>query len=125
MRTSLRREGVSAATAACLFALVQGCAMQPTQTQRAPSYASTDSASSDPAPRRSQARRRNRVGRRRMVTWVNPYFRTVTSTSEGSVTVEGNTIHYHAVDGTADRASEGLERCGGQIRRASSVPART
>ena len=29
----------------------------------------------------------------------NPYFRTVTSTSEGAVTVEGNTIHYHAVAG--------------------------
>ena len=29
----------------------------------------------------------------------NPYFNTVTSTTEGSVTVEGNTIHYHAVAG--------------------------
>ncbi len=29
----------------------------------------------------------------------NPYFRTVTSTSEGTVTVEGKTIHYHAVAG--------------------------
>src|SRR6185312_9613542 len=29
----------------------------------------------------------------------NPYFRTTTSTSEGSVSVEGNTIHYHAVAG--------------------------
>ena len=29
----------------------------------------------------------------------NPYFRTVTSTSSGTVTVEGKTIHYHAVAG--------------------------
>ena len=29
----------------------------------------------------------------------NPYFRTVTSTTEGTVTVEGKTIHYHAVAG--------------------------
>ena len=72
--------------------------MQPSQTQSATGYTSTDSGSSDPAspdPKPSgKARWANAHGH-----VGNPYFRTVTSTSEGSVTVEGNTIHYHAVAG--------------------------
>ncbi len=98
MRTTLLTKGISAAAAACAFAVVQGCAMQPTQTQTAPDYASSSSASSDsgvadpkPAGQSRWAKAHGHDG--------NPYFRTVTSTSEGSVTVEGNTIHYHAVAG--------------------------
>ncbi|HEY6517697.1 MAG TPA: hypothetical protein VIY50_16260, partial [Steroidobacteraceae bacterium] len=49
MRTSVVAKSVFATTAACLFALVQGCAMQPSQTQSATGYTSTDSGSSDPA----------------------------------------------------------------------------
>ena len=100
IRTSLLSKGVSATAAACVFALVQGCALQPTQTQtQAPSsYISSDSGSSDsgaadpkPAGQPHWAKAHGHEG--------NPYFRTATSTSEGSVTVEGNTIHYHAVAG--------------------------
>jgi carboxypeptidase C (cathepsin A) len=77
MRAPFVTRGVAAAAAACLFAVVQGCAIQPTQTQT--------SVPADPKPARQSEG--------------NPYFRTATSTTEGSVTVEGNTIHYHAVAG--------------------------
>jgi carboxypeptidase C (cathepsin A) len=98
IRTTLLAKGIPAAAAACLFALVQGCALQPAQTQSATGYTSSDSGSSDPAspdPKPSgKPRWANAHGH-----MGNPYFRTVTSTSEGAVTVEGNTIHYHAVSG--------------------------
>ena len=97
-RTALLTKGISATAAACVFALVQGCAMQPTQTQASTGYVSSDSGSGDsgaaeqtPTERSRWARAQGHKG--------NPYFRTATSTSEGSVTVEGNTIHYHAVAG--------------------------
>ena len=101
-RKALLTKGISAAVAACLFAAVQGCATQPAQTQTSSDYASSDSASTDSAStagstdhksteRPHEAKHRDHE--------VNPYFRTATSTSEGSVTVEGNTIHYHAVAG--------------------------
>ncbi|HEY1890005.1 MAG TPA: hypothetical protein VGG63_06335 [Steroidobacteraceae bacterium] len=98
MRTSLVAKSVSAAIAACVFALIQGCAMQPTQTQGAPGYASSDSAASDPAPADPKPAGKSRWAKAHGHMG-NPYFRTVTSTSEGSVDVEGNTIHYHAVTG--------------------------
>jgi carboxypeptidase C (cathepsin A) len=106
MRKALLTRGVSAAVAACLFAVVQGCATQPTQTPGSSDYAaSSDSASSDSASsgsasaddmsaEGSHGARHGHQGHK-----VNPYFRTATRTSEGSVTVEGNTIHYHAVAG--------------------------
>jgi carboxypeptidase C (cathepsin A) len=89
MRATLVTRGISTAAAACLFAVVQGCAIQPTQTQTSPGYASSDSGSSDPAAADPKP-----AGQPH-----NPYFRTATSTTAGSVTVEGNTIHYHAVAG--------------------------
>ena len=98
MRMTPIVKSLSAAAAACLFALVQGCAMQPTQqSQTASDYTSSSSGSSDPAgdPKPAGhnrwAKAHARMG--------NPYFRTVTSTSAGMVTVEGNAIHYHAVTG--------------------------
>src|ERR1700741_4055984 len=98
VRPPLPRKGVSATAAACVFALVQGCALQPAQPQASSSYVSSDSGSSDsgaaaskPAGQPQWAKGHGHEG--------NPYFRTATSTSEGSVTVEGNTIHYHAVAG--------------------------
>ena len=97
-RKALVTKGISAAAAACLFAVIQGCAIQPAQTQSSNDYAPSDSASADsgaadqkPAERSRWAKAHGHKG--------NPYFRTVTSTTEGSVTVEGNTIHYHAVTG--------------------------
>jgi carboxypeptidase C (cathepsin A) len=98
----MNTKGITAAAAACLFALVQGCALQPTQNQSSPAdtsadIAATDSGSTDAgvahnaSPRRSSWSKAHHEG--------NPYFRTTASTSEGAVTVEGNTIHYHAVAG--------------------------
>ncbi len=98
MRATLLTKGIAAAAAACVFALVQGCATQPTQTQTSPDYASSDSGPSDPAPADPQPAGKSR--------WAkahghesNAYFRTITSTTAGTVTVEGNAIHYHAVAG--------------------------
>jgi carboxypeptidase C (cathepsin A) len=94
------RKSISAVAAASLFALVQGCALQPPQNQQSAGYASTDTSAADsgtadqmssdhgPAAKKAHGQHEG-----------NPYFRTVTSTTEGSVTVEGNTIHYHAVAG--------------------------
>jgi carboxypeptidase C (cathepsin A) len=100
MSGNLVRKGIPAAAAASLFALVQGCAMQPSQNQPSADYAagstsSTDSGtggqmSGDPGPAAKKGDEHH-AG--------NPYFRTATSTTEGSVTVEGNAIHYHAVAG--------------------------
>jgi len=97
VRSKLIMQGISAVAAASLFALVQGCATQPTQNQTSNGYAQVDppagdSAFSDPPPAdHGQGKHHHQKG--------SPYFRTVTSTTEGSVTVEGNTIHYHAVAG--------------------------
>src|SRR6185437_3520015 len=103
-RKALLAKGISAAVAACLFAVVQGCATQPAQTQGPSDYAaSSDSASADSASADSAASDNSSTeeshGSKHHRHKVNPYFRTLTSTSEGSVTVEGNTIHYHAVAG--------------------------
>ena len=98
MRQTLIRNSIFAATAASLFALVQGCAMQPTQTQSSTDYATSDSPSADSGAADHKSAERTR--------WAkdhghggNPYFRTAASTTAGSVTVEGNAIHYHAVAG--------------------------
>jgi carboxypeptidase C (cathepsin A) len=97
MRQTLLTKGISAAAAACLFALVQGCATAPTQATASNGYLQADPPASDsgsidpPADHRHGGQHPPHKG--------NRYFRTVTSTTEGSVTVEGNTIHYHAVAG--------------------------
>ena len=108
MRKTLVARGISTAAAACLFAVVQGCATQPTQTQNSSDYASSDSASTDsgsmdsastdsaPDDHKSTGKSHWEKGHGHKV---NPYFRTATSTTEGSVTVAGSTIHYHAVTG--------------------------
>ncbi len=101
-RQALVSRGVAAAMAACLFAVVQGCATQPAQTQTSSDYAPSDSGSTGSASTDSlSADDRSAEGSHgaKHGHEVNPYFRTATSTSEGSVTVEGNTIHYHAVAG--------------------------
>ena len=103
MRQALIKKGISAAAAASLLALVQGCAMQPAQTQSATDYAPTDSAAADSAVADSATADHKSSERTR---WAkahdhkrNPYFHTATSTTAGSVTVDGNAIHYHAVAG--------------------------
>jgi len=103
IRQALIKKGISAAAAASLFALVQGCAMQPTQTQSSTDYAPSDSASTDSGSTDSGTADQKSTKRS---DWAkshghkgNLYFRTATSTTAGSVTVEGNAIHYHAVAG--------------------------
>ncbi|MGH8319666.1 MAG: S10 family peptidase [Steroidobacteraceae bacterium] len=103
MRQTLLTKAITAAAAACVFGLIQGCAMQPTQNQPSNDSVQANSGSTDFDSTDSAAADPKSTGRSR---WAkahghkgNPYFRTVTSTSEGSVTVEGNTIHYHAVAG--------------------------
>jgi carboxypeptidase C (cathepsin A) len=94
-------KGICAVAAASCFALVQGCALQPSRNQAAGAngYAQTDppagdGAATDPPgdppgnPRAEGQHHRH-----------NPYFRTVSSTTSGTVSVEGNAIHYHAVAG--------------------------
>jgi carboxypeptidase C (cathepsin A) len=88
-------KALPAVAAASLFALV-GCALQPQQNRQSTDNASTDtamtdSAATDPTPDQKKTHGYPHEG--------NPYFRTATSTTAGSVTVEGNTIHYHAVAG--------------------------
>ena len=108
IRKALVIKSISAAAAACLFAVVQGCATQPTQTQSSNDYAPSDSASTDTAMTDSESTEASSTdnkagGHSRWATAHdhkgNAYFRTVTSTTEGSVSVEGNAIHYHAVAG--------------------------
>ena len=92
-------KGISAATAACLFAVMQGCATQPPQEQASTDYAQANSSGSDTGNAghaSAEQRPRTDVGHHHTA---SPYFRTVTSTTEGSVDVEGRTIHYHAVAG--------------------------
>ena len=99
----MNARSITTAAAACLFVLVQGCAMQPTQNQSSSGDTSSDTAATDSASTDAGAANDNASPTR--AKWTkghhegNPYFRTATSTSEGSVTVEGNTIHYHAVAG--------------------------
>jgi carboxypeptidase C (cathepsin A) len=81
-------KGIAAVAGALLFALVQGCAIQPSQNQQPTDNASTDPVSTDTPAKKAHGDHET-----------NPYYRTATSTTEGSVTVEGNTIHYHAVAG--------------------------
>ena len=105
-RTRLMKKGISAIAAASLFALVQGCAVQPTQSSPSstdysqPDPPAADSASTDSASTDGMHDKHDSDAKR---DWhhhgMNPYFRTATSTTEGSVSVEGNTIHYHAVAG--------------------------
>ena len=95
MTMSMSMKGISAVAAATLFALVQGCAIQPPQNQQAADNVSTD----NPSTETSATDSRTTANKAHRHHDTNPYFRTVTSTTEGSVTVEGNTIHYHAVAG--------------------------
>ena len=100
LRSKLVMKGISAVAAASLFALVQGCATLPSKSQSSADYApadtaaadsgTTDQASSDQGSDAKNGHRHHEG---------NPYFRTLASTSPGSVSVEGNTINYHAVTG--------------------------
>ncbi len=95
-------KGITTAAAACLFTLLQGCALQPTHDQSSPGEMSSDTSTNDSASTDIAAANKqssDRSGWARAHHQGNPYFRTTTSTSEGSVTVEGNAIHYHAVAG--------------------------
>jgi carboxypeptidase C (cathepsin A) len=99
-RQALVTKGISAAAAASLFALIQGCALQPTQSsQPSADYAQADSSAADAGPAEDMSAKHGSRWAKAHEHKGNPYFRTVTSTTEGSVTVEGNTIHYHAVAG--------------------------
>ncbi|MDE2261895.1 MAG: peptidase S10 [Gammaproteobacteria bacterium] len=93
-------KGISAVAAASVFALVQGCATQPSQNQPSADYASSDGAAAG-AGSADQTSSDHGLGAKKADEHHkgNSYFRTVTSTTEGSVTVEGSTIHYHAVAG--------------------------
>jgi carboxypeptidase C (cathepsin A) len=105
MRSDLITKGISAVAAASLFALA-GCALQPT---RNPAASTSDYAQADPAtaaapadppadPPADAAGPQGHAGGHPHHK-PNPYFRTAASTTAGTVTVEGNTIHYHAVAG--------------------------
>jgi carboxypeptidase C (cathepsin A) len=92
---------LSAAAAVSLFALA-GCAMQPTQSSPpSADYAQADPPAADPAadPPAGDVKGKSAAGWKDHHHEVNPYFRTATSTTESSVTVEGNSIRYHAVAG--------------------------
>ena len=94
-------KGISALAAASLFALMQGCATQPTQAQSSTDYASSDSGSADSGSP-DQMSSDHGLGAKSAGGHHpknNPYFDTATSTTADSVTVEGNTIHYHAMAG--------------------------
>jgi carboxypeptidase C (cathepsin A) len=85
-------KAIAAVAAASLFVLVQGCAIQPPQqNQQSPDYASADTPAADSTTAAAKKTHGHHQG--------NPYFNTATSTTTGSVNVEGNTIHYHAVAG--------------------------
>ncbi|HEX5461123.1 MAG TPA: hypothetical protein VFX20_14255 [Steroidobacteraceae bacterium] len=101
-RTRQVMKGFSAVAAASLFALAQGCATQPGQSgQSSADYMQAGSQAADSAAMDGMQDEHDSGGKK---AWhhqrrANPYFRTTTSTSEGSVSVEGNTVHYHAVAG--------------------------
>src|SRR6185437_2747846 len=114
-RTQLAMKGLSAVAAASLFAIA-GCAMQPTRSSQAPADYSqpdppaADSGSSDG----THASHDSDAKEERHHHGMNPYFRTATSTTEGSVSVEGNTIHYHAVAGLLIVHPEGWNDAAGK-----------
>ena len=97
VRSRLIMKGIPAVAAAALFALV-GCATQPTQNQASNDSPQADSTSGGAGAADPPADRGHEVGGDHHRKG-NPYFRTATRTTEASVTVEGNTIHYHAVAG--------------------------
>jgi carboxypeptidase C (cathepsin A) len=99
MRKTFLTKGLAAVTAGCLFAIVQGCATQPSHSQIATDYAASDSGSSDSAPDQMSSSHGPADKSAHEHHKSNPYFRTATSKTGGSVTVGGNTIHYHAVAG--------------------------
>jgi carboxypeptidase C (cathepsin A) len=98
LRQTLMKKGSSAVAAACLLALVQGCATQPAQNQGSSDYVQADSAATDSGSTEHTAAD-EKHGKHEHQHKGNPYFSTATSTTAASVTVEGNTIHYHAVAG--------------------------
>ena len=114
-RTGFLMKGLATAATASLFALV-GCAMQPTQSAQS----STDYSQSDPPAADSgssdgmQAKHDSAAKKDWHHHQMNPYFRTATSTTEGSVSVEGNTIHYHAVAGLLIVHPEGWNDAAGK-----------
>ncbi|HUN72198.1 MAG TPA: hypothetical protein VMU52_07805 [Steroidobacteraceae bacterium] len=99
VRKQLIIKALAAAAAAACFALVQGCALQPSQNQQPADSAAADSSATDSATAGQTARDHGPGSTKGHGHGGNPYFRTATSTTQGSVTVEGNTIHYHAVAG--------------------------
>ena len=88
-RSSLRDVQVAAAVAA--LGLLQGCVTNPARTTAAQSFDSPAAQTPDPPAGGAKSAHAHHGG--------NPYFRKVTSTSEGTVTVEGKAIHYRAVAG--------------------------
>jgi carboxypeptidase C (cathepsin A) len=93
-------KGISAAAAASLITLAGCAAMQATQSsQPSPDYAQADSSTSATDSQPAADMKGKHDGWKGHHDMMNPYFRTVTSTTESSVTVEGTTIHYHAVTG--------------------------
>jgi carboxypeptidase C (cathepsin A) len=114
-RTGLLKKGLATAATASLFALV-GCAMQPTQSAQSstdyspPDPPAADSGASDGMQSKHDSAAKQDWHHHRM----NPYFRTATSTTEGSVSVEGNTIHYHAVAGLLIVHPEGWNDAAGK-----------
>ena len=92
-------KGIPAIAAASLFALAQGCATQTAQTRSSSGYAQADSGPTDSGSAASAQTNERNGAHRAHHPKGNPYFRTATSTTPGTVTVEGNTIHYHAVAG--------------------------
>jgi len=124
VHSKLLIRGLPAIAAASLFALVQGCAMQPTQSSSSSSsssdYAQADSSSADSASADSGSSNgmHEKHDADAKKDWhhhkMNPYFRTAASTTEGSVSVEGNTIHYHAVAGLMIVHPEGWNDAAGK-----------
>jgi carboxypeptidase C (cathepsin A) len=84
LRSGRARRGIHLLAAASALALV-GCATQPRQASSSGAVAREASAGA------AKAAHHGHKG--------NAYFSTVTSTTAGTVTVEGKTIHYHAVAG--------------------------
>ena len=112
---TLMTKGISAAAAASLLILT-GCAIQPSQSsQTAPNdYMQADPPASDPTPAADPP-----AGKEHGMQWhhghdMNPYFRTQTSTTTGTVSVEGNSIHYHAVAGLLVVHPEGWDDATGK-----------
>src|SRR5581483_9688718 len=124
VHSKLLIRGIPAVAAASLFALVQGCAMQPTQSSSSSSsssdYAQADSSSADSASADSGSGNgmHEKHDTDAKKDWhhhkMNPYFHTATSTTEGSVSVEGNAIHYHAVAGLMIVHPEGWNDAAGK-----------